>query len=365
MKTIGVFTFLLVLFSCVDRIDLFTNQELYPIVVEGFISDQPGPYEIRISRSFDVQSKTAIKTNISAKMVTLFDDGGNSEVLKEYQQGFYRTDAAGITGIPGRSYKLRVELLDGKVYESVPDKMTNPGLVDSIYFSFVTEKLTDLTTQYGFDVFFDSDAGEESNSDYLWRFVGTYQVDTNPEAHKEQCGEGFCPRPRPCSGWIAKNFELSQVGPCECCTCWVDFYNEVPIVSDGQFVQNGKYANIKAYRVPLTQWIFMKKVYVRVEQMSLTPKALAFWKAIKAQKQATGSLFQPVSGIVPNNFIQIGGDPALIEGFFFATSIRTKGTFITRDDVPNQLLIPNRDLPFEESCLTFPNSTNQLPSFWR
>ena len=363
LRRIGSLILILVNVACIDRISFDTSLSEYPVVVEGYISDQPGPYEIRISRSFDVQSKNTIFTPISVKSLTIFDDQGNSEILTSKQVGVYNTSVNGIQGVVGRSYHIAVELLDGKAYESTPELMLSTGTVDSVYFSFFKEDFPEAATQYGFDVFFDATTGGNSNVDFLWRFTGTYQVDTNPELYTISCGEARCPAPRPCSGVIVQD-GLTRVGPCDCCNCWVDFRNDVPIVSDNQLVQGNRFQNVKGYRVPLNKWIFLHKVYANIEQLSLTPTARKFWKAIKDQKEAVGSLFQPISGQVQSNFIQTSGDSSPLEGFFFATSIKSKGVFITRDDVPREVTIPPQDLPYNDSCLTFPNSTNQKPSYW-
>jgi hypothetical protein len=116
--------------------------------------------------------------------------------------------------------------------------------------------------------------------------------------------------------------------------------------------------------VPLNQWIFLRKVYVRVEQRSLSRRSFLFWKAIKDQKEAANSLFQPISGRLPRSFIQQAGPTGNLEGIFYATSIDTKGVFITREDVPNTTQIPPVVLPFRESCLDFPFSTTAKPTFW-
>ena len=351
--------------GCVDRIDFNTHIVNYPVVVEGFISDQPGPYEVRITRSFDVQSKNAIKVDVSAKKVEIFDEDGNFEVLSEIKQGVYQTSAFGMQGQVGKAYKLKVEFLDGTIYESVPDTLMPTGNIDDVYFSFVNEKKADLTNYYGFDIYFDAQLSENHIDNALWRVVGTFQVDTNPEQRTVSCGESKCPNPPPCSGWVANGFNLTEVGPCTCCTCWVNFESDLPIVSDNLIIQSGKYKGVKAYRFPLDGWVFQHKVYIKVNQMGLSPKALAFWKAIKAQKEANGSLFQPITGIVPNNFKQLSGEPAKIEGFFFSTSIHSKGIFITRDDVPETSFIPSPGLAYQESCLNIPHSTNQKPIFWQ
>jgi hypothetical protein len=271
----------------------------------------------------------------------------------------------GIRGEVGRGYKLRVQLLDGRIYESIMDTLKSYGSMDSVYHEFVEEKDLDGVTNYGFNVNFDANAGSEASYYFLWKFKGTFQVDTNPELHKVPCGEGRCPDPRPCSSYIWNGAKLEYVKPCECCTCWIDFFNDMPVVSDNQLINAGRFTNIHAAYVPVTQWTFMYKVHAEVKQFTLSRRAFNFWSAVVAQKKATGSLFQPVTGKVPGNFVQISGDPGAVEGLFYASSVNSKSVFITRRDVPDEGIIPPQDLPYEESCeRLFPYSTTEKPAYW-
>lgn len=354
--------------ACVDRIDIDTDiGETFPIAVEGFITDEPGPYKVEISKSFDMESKESMKAPISAKKVSILDDMGNSEDLVEIGQGIYQTNPNGIRGEIGRAYKVRIQLLDGRIYESVLDTLKSYGSMDSVYHEFVQEKNTEGVTNYGFNVYFDANAGSQSAYYFLWKFKGTFQVDTNPELYKVPCGsEARCPSPRPCSSYVVGiDGNLEYVKPCECCTCWVDFFNNMPVISDNQFIDGGKFTKIKATYVPVTQWTFMYKVHAEVKQYTLSRQAFNFWKALVAQKTATTSLFQPITGKVQGNLIQISGDPGPIEGLFYASSVSSKSMFITRRDVPDESMIPPQDLPYEESCTKlFPYSTTEKPLYW-
>lgn len=357
---------ILVLSACVDRITFDVGGlAAYSVVVDGVITDQPGPYQVELTKSFDIESKNSTKTNISARKVVLSDNLGNEVQLKQIRDGVYQTDPDEIRGVVGRAYKIRVELLDGRIYESIPDTLQSGGTVDSVYYTFKSEKNSEGTTKYGFDVFFNSTSGEKNSYYFLWKFVGTYQVTTNPEAYTEPCGESRCPRPRPCSGYVLNVAgELEQVGECTCCTCWVEFYNDNPIVSDNQLVAGGSFKGVRLGYVPLNQWTFQDKVRAEAQQYSLSRRAFNFWRAVKAQKEGTTSLFQPISGKIASNFVQLSGKTAPMEGIFYASALKTKGVFIPRSAVPNTIPIPPVELPYNESCQTFPNSSNARPSYW-
>lgn len=353
--------------SCVDRISFDVEiPAVYPITIEGSITDQPGPYEVRVSKAFDIESKQSIKTAINVRSIQLSDSEGFTETLVKVDDGVYQTTTPDLVGVVGRAYSIRVELLDGRIYESIPDTLYQTGTVDDVYFEFKEELDVEGTTQYGFDVFFNSTAGSTSNPYFLWKFVGTYQVETNPELYTVACGESRCPSPLPCSGYI-----LGPNGPyleseCLCCTCWVDFFNELPIISDNQFIEGGTFMNVKAGYVPVNQWTFMYKVHAEVQQLSLSRRAFNFWKGVKDQKEATNSLFQPNSGRIRGNFVQVFGQTGPVEGLFYASSISRNSVYITRNDVKPQNLIPPQDLPFTDDCSKlFPYSSKTKPAYWQ
>ncbi|MEK6782992.1 MAG: DUF4249 family protein [Bacteroidota bacterium] len=378
MKSHSILSVLLILLAagCVDRIYFDVGNNVpFTIVAEGHISDQPGPYRVELNSAFDLESKLA-RTAISAKQVVLSDNLGNREVLANIDKGVYQTNPDGIHGTVGSVYTLRIELFDGRVYESKPDTLYASGSIDSVYHSFKEEKSPNEVSVYSFDIFFNASAATKNNYNFLWKFTGTFQCDTHPELKDivhdgAPCINGKCNFYELCSG--IRNIsvfndllraEFVRVAPCSCCTCWYDIFNNIPMVSDGQFVRDGRFTAIKAYTLPINHWIFQHKVYVTVTQESLSRQAFAFWKGIKDQKTAANSLFQPISGKIPGNFKQISGPENPIEGLFYATSIASKTILIRREDVPNPRILPP-DYPWPASCLIlFPNATTEKPPFW-
>ncbi|MBA4055829.1 MAG: hypothetical protein C0490_14030 [Marivirga sp.] len=366
--------------SCLERIYIDTdidNSIFSTIAIEGHISNEPGPYTVKISNAFDLESKVSPRAGISAKRVVISDNQGVNEELSEVDKGIYRTKADGIHGTIGRAYKLQIEFADGRIYESVPDTLYPAGSIDSIYFTFTEIVSQQGEVSYGFDVFFNPVAAETSNH-FLWKFTGTFQADTNPEfGVGEACGNPTCEGCNRCnykplcsgirniSGFPdLPRAEFVRVGPCECCTCWYNFYNPGPLVSDDQFVQAGRFPPQKAMFVPLNAWYFQHKVHAKATQLSLSQQAFAFWKALKDQKSAINSLFQPVTGKIPGNMIQIGGPVVAVEGLFYASGVASKAIFIERSDVPNADIIPDPIL-WAESCLKlFPYATTTKPDFW-
>ncbi len=80
-----------------------------------------------------------------------------------------------------------------------------------------------------------------------------------------------------------------------------------------------------------------------------------------------------MSGKIPGNFVQLTGEESPVLGLFYAASMSSKSTYINRDDVPQQIIIPDGYIPAHLSlpvlgCLSclelFPNATNVKPPFW-
>lgn len=322
--------------ACIDRITIDTGTlAAYPVVIDGFISNEPGPYLVKVTTAYDIGSKSSIRLPISVKQMFISDNHGTNEKLREFNQGYYYTNT--IQGVIGRVYTIRIELLDGRVYESFPDTLLASGKVDDVYFTFRTDANEDGSPKYGFDVFFDSSAGDLDHYNFLWKFTGTYQADI------------------------------------ECCHCYPYLTNSVPIVSDNQFIQEGHFKGVKASYVPVTGWTFQHKVHAEVSQMSLTRQSFDFWRGVRTQLNGINSLFQPITGKIPDNFTQLNGPQTTMQGLFYATAITRNAVFIYPSDVPNPNFIPKLELspptanydPSKNTCTgTFPNSTTIKPSYW-
>lgn len=374
---------IIILSGCIDQLEyqIPLPQEL-PISVSGHITNQPGPYEVTINRGFDIQSLEDRKIPITAQRVILFDELGNNEELKEVSSGIYQTDPAGIQGKVGGIYWLRIELFDGRIYESKPDTILPPGEIETLYYEFNSKKDLQGNEQSGFDIKVNSHENSIAGKRYMWSIVNTFKATTYPELatiNTLQCYPivddpiqncNFLPL---CTGLrnTSPPFsipEYKRIAPCECCTCWYQLFNSAPILSDDLFTAKGIYNALNIYRLPLNEWIFMFKTHTVVTQSTLTLNTFRYFKSIKEQKNALGSLFQPITGKIPNTFIQINGTSSAITGIFYAAGTNVKNTFITRDDVPNQSIIPSVrfDLGIGLiSCLElFPNATNIKPDFW-
>ncbi len=358
-KSIILIVALILFDSCVDRISIEVPAGGDVLVVDGLITDEPGPYTVEITRAAKLDTDLNFRKFVTAKSVAIFDNLGNSEVLKEVEQGIYQTKPNGIRGVVGREYHVRVEGRDGKIFESVPEMIKPVGKIDSVYYEAVSFQPADAPTTYGFDIYMDSKGLPDSDNQLRWRFSATYLVKTFPELHVVPIGEGFAPDPLPCSSFRLSNGAVLPVPgkPCDCCTCWVTQFEEKPHVSDNQFVSNGNFRRVKLGYMPISNLYFYEKVMIEVKQLSLSRTAFDFWKNIQAQKEGTGSLFQPPSGTVRTNIFEKNGAEQA-QGLFYAAGSNKKIVFIVIPGTPAPAQVNN-------TCLSYKYATTQQPIDWQ
>jgi hypothetical protein len=93
------------------------------LVVNGKISNVGESVQVRLTKAIGFNSSESTydsTTNaVSGAIVAILDDIGDSVVLKEMGNGYYKAD--NYHGSIGRTYKLQIKTFDGSMYESKPE----------------------------------------------------------------------------------------------------------------------------------------------------------------------------------------------------------------------------------------------------
>jgi hypothetical protein len=131
--------------SCTEKIDLVLKDSDPQLVIEGNISDQPGPYYVILTKSRLYNDDNSF-TGITGATVVLSDDAGNSDTLTSSIDGLYQTNT--IQGVVGRTYHLQVTA-EGKTYDSyclmpAPVDIDSVVITDETGFDGKTKKVGDI-----------------------------------------------------------------------------------------------------------------------------------------------------------------------------------------------------------------------------
>jgi hypothetical protein len=356
--------------SCVEPISVDAEFGLGLVVVDGSITDRKGPYTVRLSRGVYISQADTINLPLENAMVTLRSSTNESEPFLEVSPGVYETGGA-IEGKGGEAYWLDIKLADGRMYESEPEQIIVGGELDDVRFQYEARTRVEPFGEVRADVFnvlVDGTAAAGSPSYTRWLLERVYQVKTEPSLHYTW-NPPYTPykNPFPCSGYIlvegppGSGGVLEQIGPCECCDCWVSQVEKAPQLSNDQLVQNGHFRDVKIGEVPITRATFQLTYQVKVTQLNISKTAFDYFTKIRLQREAADDLLQPTVARIDGNVHGINTNlPAV--GMFWAASAKTVMCYLTKDDLP--VPIP----PVAQSTLPcyveYEQATAKKPADW-
>jgi hypothetical protein len=369
LKIFGWAAAFFILNACVDPIDFPEVEARDIIILDGKITDDPGPYTVYLSRGLRLDNDTASFVPIQGASIVLHSDKGESEPMPEKCPGVYQTGGV-IKGTVGNSYHITVQMADGATFQSEPDEILPSGEVTEIRYQYEARSVDKPFGKQAadvFNIFIDADAASsnQGSSFVRWRFTGTYAARTFPERHEIYLqGEFYYKAPYACSGWVvdpaAGGGVLRQVSECSCCICYVNEYEALPRLSDTDVVEGGQFRNVKVGEVPITRAAFYEKYRVALEQMTITKNAYDFFRVIRSQKLGASNLFQPPPGRLIGNIKPVNADYEII-GLFWGASVHRKQIFIRRDDLPYKLPLDTISRTCSE---IYQNSTTDKPADW-
>jgi hypothetical protein len=128
-KLFAITAFFITLFTACQKVINF-NLRTAPAkyVIEGNVTNLPGPYQVKISQTEAVESNYSFN-GVSQANVSIRDNAGNSETLREIQPGIYQT--ATLQGVEGRSYELNITI--GQNSYTSTSIMPHQVNLDSLY----------------------------------------------------------------------------------------------------------------------------------------------------------------------------------------------------------------------------------------
>lgn len=330
--------------SCVDPITLESEGQANVLVVEGGITTDFGPHNIKLTNSAKYGTVfDGVVQNVSQASVFITDELGNIVRLEERGSGNYETPGD-FRGEVGRSYTLIIETRDGKEYISSPEVLNRVSVIDSLYFEY---KKTPVINELGNDEFVSGvnvfavmkDEGESRNY-YNWKTNGTYRIKTNPELYTPP--RSTSPVPKDC-----------------CDICYITETNEsLEVVSDRLFDGNEYIHNV--FFVEDDGARFSDKYVLNVEQFSLTKNAYDFYSLLNSQLQIKGDIFDPPPAEIGGNVICITNPQEKVIGYFTASDVKRKVIEI------NGLALPELKRPplIPDDCRVLKNASTDVPYNW-
>ncbi len=172
-------TALATLIACVEEYwpDVKFDSD-YLLFIEGKITNEPGPYQIKLAKSVAIEDYEIADNNVLARAnVVISDNLGNSEVLTEVSPGTYQTSTNGIRGVVGREYKISISTDDGRKYESKFEKLLEPINIESLSSIRDSRFSHENVLQEGFQFLVSSESYGSNINYFYWELEETYKYE--------------------------------------------------------------------------------------------------------------------------------------------------------------------------------------------
>ena len=319
-KRIAHIVFLVSLASCVEVFDpQISGTSNRTLVVDGRITDQEGPYQVRLSRSKLIGLDTLFTE--PGAIVMMQEEQGPSALLREIRPGVYQTNPADIRGQVGKKYRLAILLSDESEYQSSWQLLRETPEIDTVWFE-PDVKETERRTLFGAQLFLETQ-GIAGASFFKWEMHETwkYKVPFASDSMYVALGKG-APKP-------AEDFHE---------TCWKQVR-----VGDIMISSVGDLASPSISNHPL-QFVSSDSARLNIrytaliEQYVLGAEEFDFWRNMENINENVGELFDKQPFEVTGNVKNLRDEKEAVLGYFSAYAVKSKRIYINRTDFPDKHL---------------------------
>ncbi len=332
--------FVLILFStsCIEEYwpEIETNSEQL-LVVDGKITNFPGPYTIKLSTSGSSFNTPVLHPKRNATVI-IMDNQGRSEVLTEVEPGTYQTRDGGLQGIVGNSYKIRIEIDNSKVYESAFEEMLEPVAIESLSVEESISYSEDESKidQEGFQFYVDSEKAQTANTYLYWEIEETYEYHANHKISFYYDGRFFeKTMNNPYGLSIMRNIDSLY-------NCWMTQHIHERYTYSTEFLSIPKVNHLPLHFIPFSDRRLETRYSILVTQYSISNKAYLFYDKIKKQNENNDALYTTQPFQINGNIENINDTNEAVLGYFMVASGSVGPRLMTK--------APSRIQYYRQSC---------------
>lgn len=298
---IPFFLLLIVIFN----INQSCTEEFFPeiesssgiLVVDGKISNKPGPYEVKLFRTVDIESSDSLIMESGATVIIHCDDG-NSIPLIESRSGTYQTSDLNFKGEIGKSYWVEITTIGGKTYESIAEKINSPINIKSIYGEQETLTIDIDKTINVVSLYFDLENPNNDIDYYLWDYESSWEWRTFKN--------------------IAKSEDPAYV-------CYPTETSSSINLYDASILAEKTINHLALTSITEEQVNLNYEYYIKANAYSVSQRCYNFWNNIKKISQTNGNLFDIIPANIYGN-VQCCDSEEMALGYFQVSSYATLGS---------------------------------------
>jgi hypothetical protein len=321
-----LFSLILPVESCIEPItpELNENDSESVMVVEGQITNEEGPFKVKLTISVPVDVMY-YPTPVTDAEVHILDDHGNSYQLFGDVNGWYETENKNLRGIPGNSYTLSITTKEGMQYESSSVLMEDVADIDSVYYEQVKH------TRFGDDktyednwlnILIDTHDSESKTKYWFFGYEETWEVRMLTDYIMVEHSPPGSPDD---FSWERIDIQDDKS------VCWVTRPSNSIILAS---TANSPVNDIKRLRVQ-SLGPGEDKLHIRysilVKQSAISRELYDYWKQLMDVNENVGGIFDKIPAQIYGN-ISCCDSSSRVLGYFSAISVKEKRIFIDKSE---------------------------------
>jgi hypothetical protein len=290
--------FMLFVSGCVVPFIPEINEKDEMIVVQGLITDQPGPNTIKLSKSTPLWTQESL-TTLRDCTVWITDNEGHSDTLKEtLKVGIYITDPTKFRGMIGRTYILHVKTTKafGRLtFESLPMKMNPVPLIDSVYYVRENFDLGNRLVE-GCRILISTHDLTDQCKFYRWTYSESWE------------------------------FHVPYKGPNQ--ICWKSGDSKQIFIKNADILSENKISGFPLITISDPIDKLSVKYSMLVNQYSMNEDEYLYWERFRNISEQTGGLYDIIPAPIPNNIFCVENPSEKTLGYFSVSGISSERIFI-------------------------------------
>lgn len=301
---------IILLFSCIDQINLTLEDDQEFLVVDGSFSTDIGPHVIELY--YATGQRVQAKRQVTGAEIKLLENDQLKGVFSEIAEGIYQIEDLGIIGAVGESYHIEIRVTTGEIYRSSPEIMPRKIRGDSVFFDFTLfEEQTSvgIIGKPSIEAFIATPLPQ--NTAPFWLKWETQTMYSFPEVI---CSP-LAPPPVIC--YILGNESEQQI----------NLLNGTDVVSN--YLPKWK---VFEKLIPPVDQEYRGRHYFLVNQQSITKNTFDYWTKVNRIANQTGSIFDAPPAAVPGNISNIENPTEVVLGYFELTNTDSLRGFVTKGD---------------------------------
>jgi hypothetical protein len=301
IKYIIAVSSLLLITGCITPFVPETDETEELLVVQGLITDQPGPNTVKLSKSQPLGNMNTEKP-LTGCSVYVEDDLGHRYTLHESEPGTYMTDPDIFCGEIGRKYTLRISEKDstGNIisYLSLPEEMRPVPPVDSVYYEKEIIQPTDNygSIKEGCQIYLNTNDKDGICKYYRWDYSETWEFRLPYEVPNQIC-------------WKTQNADVINIK--NTAVLSENIINRYPII----------FVSAETDRLS-------EKYSLLINQYSLSEEEYNYWEKLQNVSEEVGSLYDIIPASIPGNVYCLQKPGEKVLGYFSVSAKTSKRIFI-------------------------------------